>query len=77
MFSMPHCIAYECNQCGSNSRAESDRRPLALCPECMAKVCWGSGKAPRKRYLALADFCKRQGLTQEQEFFIRSAEALR
>jgi len=76
MFSMPHCIAYECNQCGSNSRAESDRRPLALCPECMAKVCWGSGKNLRERYLALAAFCKEQGLTEEQAFFSRSAAAL-
>ena len=77
MFSMPHCIAFECNQCGSNSRAESDRRPLALCPECMAKVCWGSRKNPRERYLALAEFCKQQGLDREQAFFARSAAALR
>jgi len=77
MFSMPHCIAYECNQCGSNSRAESDRRPLALCPECMAKVCWASGNDPARRYLALAGFCKQQGLTEEQAFFTKSAAALR
>lgn len=77
MFSMPHCIAYECNQCGSNSRAESDRRPLALCPECMAKVCWGSGIDPIKRYLDLAAFCKRQGLTNEEAFFRRSAAKLK
>lgn len=77
MFSMPHCIAYECNQCGSNSRAESDRRPLALCPECMAKICWASGTDPRERYVQLARFCGRQGLDDEQAFFTRSAAALR
>jgi archaemetzincin len=76
MFSMPHCIAYECNQCGSNSRAESDRRPLALCPECMAKVCWGSRKDPKERYAALADFCKQHGLASEQAFFTRSLGVL-
>ncbi len=76
MFSMPHCIAYECNQCGSNGRAESDRRPLALCPECMAKVCWASGKDSRKRYEALAGFCEQHGLQSQQAFFKRSAAAL-
>ncbi len=47
MFTMLHCSAYECNMCGSNSMDESDRRPLALCPECLAKVCWATNTKPR------------------------------
>lgn len=31
MFSMLHCILYQCNMCGSNHREESDRRPIFLC----------------------------------------------
>ncbi len=77
MFSMWHCTAYECNMCGSNSRAESDRRPLACCPECMAKVCWATGADPADRYRKLAAFCEKHGLKTEERFYRRSLEALR
>lgn len=69
MFSMLHCTAYECGMCGSNSRAESDRRPLGLCPECMAKVCWATGADPAERYNKLAAFCKERGLEPQAEFY--------
>jgi len=46
MFSMSHCIAYECNMCGSNSLEESDRGPLALCPQCLAKLACATGFDP-------------------------------
>ncbi len=65
MASMYHCIAYECNMCGSNSLPESDRRPLAVCPECMAKVCWATRTDPVGRYRKLAAFCKANGLKKE------------
>jgi archaemetzincin len=77
MFSMLHCIAYECNMCGSNHRAESDRRPIALCPECMAKVCWAAGSDPVERLTRLAEFCKEQGLKTEAEFYEKEIEALK
>jgi archaemetzincin len=50
MFSILHCTAYECNMCGSNSLPESDRRPIADCPECMAKICWAAEGDPGDRY---------------------------
>ena len=77
MFSMWHCIAYDCSMCGSNSRVESDRRPLVCCPECMAKVCWATGADPVDRYKKLAAFCKKHGLNAEERFYRRSLEALR
>ena len=76
MFSMLHCTAYECNMCGSNSRAESDRRPLAMCPQCMAKVCWATRADPAKRLRALGAFCEKHGLKDEAAFYERSAGAL-
>jgi archaemetzincin len=76
MFSMLHCIAYECNMCGSNHREEADRRPLALCPECMAKVCWATGADPVERSKRLADFCKAAGLKEQQEFYEKQLQAL-
>lgn len=69
MFSMLHCIAYECNMCGSNNRAESDRRPIVLCPECLAKVCWACNVDPLERYRRLAAFCEREGLTETLKLY--------
>ena len=76
LFSMQHCTKYECNMCGSNHREESDRRPLALCPECVAKVCWATAANPLKRYKKLAAFSKEQGLSSEAAFYEKSVAAL-
>jgi len=76
MFSIYHCTAYECGMCGSNSLGESDRRPLALCPQCMAKVCWGTRTDPVSRYRKLAAFCKTAGLSTEAVFYEKSLAAL-
>jgi len=76
MFSMLHCTAYQCNMCGSNSREEADRRPLALCTECMAKVCWATGADPLERYSKLAKFCREHELKPEAEFYDKCIGAL-
>jgi archaemetzincin len=76
MFTMLHCIAYECNMCGSNSLPESDRRPLWLCPECVCKVCWATGTDIVARYRSLAKFCKANGFEREQEFYEKSIREL-
>lgn len=77
MFSMYHCVYYECNMCGSNHRAESDRHPLWLCPVCLAKLVHATGVDPAKRYERLAAWCKENGLEAEGEFFEKSLGALR
>lgn len=77
MFSIQHCILYECNMCGSNHRGESDRRPIALCPHCLAKLCWATKTDPEKRFEKLIAFCKANGLKPEQEFYEKSLAALR
>ncbi|HOX06691.1 MAG TPA: archaemetzincin [Planctomycetota bacterium] len=65
MFSLPHCTAYECNMNGCNTQDESDRHPLALCPECMAKTCWATRAEPAERYRKLIELCRREGLKPE------------
>ncbi len=60
MFSMQHCTLYECNMCGSNHREEADRRPLWLCPHCLAKLCHATGADPVKRFKDLAAFSGRE-----------------
>ena len=76
MFGMYHCTAYECNLCGSNNRHEADRRPIALCPQCTAKLCWATRAEPAQRFRNLAKFCLANGLTAEAEFDEKSIEAL-
>ncbi len=77
MFSMKHCIQYECNMCGSNHRAERDRLPLWLCPHCLAKLCWATKADPKERFEKLIHFCKRNGLDGERQFYEKSLAALR
>lgn len=76
MFSMLHCTTCECNMCGSNHRAESDRHPLWLCPTCLAKLTWATGTEPIGRYRRLAAFCRENVLVEEAEFFGKSVEVL-
>jgi archaemetzincin len=77
MFSIPHCTLFECNMCGSNNMAESDRRPLELCPSCLAKLCHSTGAHPAKRFEGLIAFYKAHGLKAEQQFCEKSLAALR
>jgi archaemetzincin len=76
MFSMLHCTLYQCNMCGSNHREESDRRPITLCPECLAKLCWATRSNPVERYKKLSDFFEKNGFKQEAEFCKQSIQAL-
>ncbi len=56
MFSMRHCTKYECLMSGTNHLAETDRRPVDNCPECMAKLAWAMDYKPNERYERLAKF---------------------
>jgi len=76
MFSMRHCTKYECVMSGTNQLAETDRRPIDACPECMAKVCWLSEITPVARYKRLAEFCRSNGLFKEAGDFTRKAAAV-
>ena len=76
MFSMLHCTMYECNMCGSNHREESDRRPLTLCPECVAKVAWATDADLVRRYTSLEVFACEHGLEDTAERFCRRREAI-
>jgi archaemetzincin len=76
MFSMQHCTFYACNMCGSNHREEADRRPLWLCPHCLAKLCHATGADPIRRFRDLAAFSQREGLDAERAFYEKSLALL-
>jgi len=76
VFSLEHCVFFECTMCGSNSQRESDRRPLWACPECAAKVCFAVGSHPVTRYQKLLAFCEKLGFEEEVAFYQKSIEVL-
>jgi len=76
IFSMSHCILYECNMCGSNNLSEADRHPLELCPHCLAKLIQATGADPEKRFEKLIEFYKANGFKDDQAFCEKSLEAL-
>jgi len=65
MFGVWHCQKYECVMNGSNSLAESDRRPIHLCPECLKKFRWNTGFDVVGRYEALRKFYAAHGMAAE------------
>ena len=77
MFSMRHCTKYECLMSGTNHLGETDRRPLDVCPECLAKICWAMNYDPADRYEKLAKFWREQSSPEEAQMFTKKAEAVK
>jgi archaemetzincin len=76
MFGIAHCTAYECGMNGSNSLRETDRGPLAFCPECSAKIWWACGAKPEKWYAGLTEFAEKHGLKDEAALWKQCHEAI-
>lgn len=76
MFSMKHCTKYECLMSGTNHLAETDRRPLDNCPECMAKVAWAMNYDPVERYNNLEAFWRKNGKPDEAKTMLDKAKAI-
>ena len=76
MFSIPHCLYFECNMNGSNHRVESDQRPLWLCPVCLSKLMWNTADDPVKRYQRLITISEEFGMDKEKAFLKRSIDKL-
>jgi len=76
MFSLRHCTKYECLMSGTNHLAETDRRPLDACPECMAKIAWAMNYDPIERYKNLAAFWRKNGRATEAKWFDDMAKSV-
>lgn len=76
LFSIKHCTKYECVMSGMNHLGETDRHPIDVCPECMAKISWMSEYEPKKRYENLAEFCRTHNLKKDYVEFSRKAFAV-
>src|SRR5437867_1534961 len=74
MFGIEHCIYFRCVLNGSNHLAESDARPLHLCPVDLRKLQWSVGFDVAERYRRLRAACERAGFTDEARWCQRELE---
>jgi archaemetzincin len=65
MAGIGHCIYLRCLMNGSSSLAESDRRPLHLCPIDLRKLQWLVGFEFEERYRRLQQFWREAGDAHE------------
>jgi len=77
MFGLAHCTFFNCLMNGSNHLAESDRRPLHLCPVCLRKLQWNIGFDVLKRYTELERANRAAGFLDEADWLSRRIQALR
>jgi len=77
MFGLAHCTFFNCLMNGSNHLAESDRRPIHLCPVCLRKLQWSIGFNVLERYRALEHVTRADGLTDEAEWLRNRIRTLR
>jgi archaemetzincin len=74
MFGIQHCIYYCCLINGSNHLAESDARPLHLCPVDLRKLHHSVGFDVVERYRRLREFCKEAGFDDEVQWLTKRLE---
>lgn len=68
MFSLAHCIYFKCVMNGSNHLAESDTRPMLLCPVCLRKLQHAIGFDVLERYRRLLHFYRQAALENAVEW---------
>ncbi len=68
MFGISHCIWYECVMNGSNHLAETDARPMHLCPVDLHKLEWNIGFDVAARDRRLRDVCREAHLNDEVQW---------
>ena len=72
MFSIRHCVQYECLMNGSNHLEESDFKPQYLCPKDLFKVCWNLETDELYRFNNLANFWEQLGFAENANFYKQS-----
>jgi archaemetzincin len=76
MFSITHCVRYECDMNGSNSMEETDASPLHYCPECLQKLSWNIGFDLRAHFEGLKEFYTKYGFMEEAAFMQKNIDKL-
>jgi archaemetzincin len=71
MFGIEHCIWFDCLMNGANNQRELQGSVPHVCPVCLRKLHHSVGFDPVKRYADLAQFCRRQGWTEDEKWIGR------
>lgn len=74
MFSLGHCTFFHCLMNGSNHLAESDARPMHLCPACLRKLQHSIGFNIMEHYQKIFQFHRAYGFTREAQWVNRRLE---
>jgi len=77
MFGLHHCRRYECVLNGTNHLAESDARPVFLCPDCLRKLHWNLHFDLIERYQGMLAFWQENGFDEECAWLVRRLDVLR
>jgi archaemetzincin len=64
-----HCIKWRCGMNGSNHLAESGKRPLEFCPECLGKLTWACDVNLAARLKGLIRFADDHAMHEEGRFW--------
>lgn len=72
LLSLPHCSEYRCNMNGRITLEEFGVAPLHYSPDCLCKVIFATGADMKKRFIDLIEFCRKNGLTQELDYYSRA-----
>lgn len=76
MFGLWHCIYFQCVMNGSNHLAETDSRPMHLCPVCLRKLQYSTGFEVRERYRSLGKFYRQNGFEAQAAFLRRRLDKI-
>jgi archaemetzincin len=68
MFGLQHCIYFRCVLNGSNHLAESDARPMHVCPVDLRKLHHSVGFDVTMRYVTLVKFYDKANLNDERDW---------
>ena len=68
MFGLTHCIYFRCVLNGSNHLAESDSRPMHLCPVCLHKLQYSISSDLVTRYRSLRKFYAQAAFDDEAQW---------
>lgn len=77
IFSVNHCVRYECDMNGSNSLYEKDLLPMYFCPDCTEKLSWNLGYDLLSHFEGLKVFYKKYGFNKEAEFMSKNIQRLK
>lgn len=77
MFSLMHCVHFQCVVAGSNHQEEADRAPLHPCPVCLRKLHHAIGFDPEVREVTLANVLRKHGIADEAAWAERRASWIR